>query len=97
MTHATKETRRAKARPLALTVAAALLAMSPVRPAHAAAKAPDVDPSRYVLGNIVYPPGVKPAPGTETLQNGEVVKDQPSSSVTIQPKSKTRAKHKSAE
>jgi hypothetical protein len=96
MTNTTEEMRHAKARPFALTITA-LLTLSCAQQAQAAAKAPDVDPTRYSIGNIVYPPGVKPAAGTETLQNGEVVKDQPSSSVTIQPKSKTKAKHKKAE
>jgi hypothetical protein len=96
MTHAKEEMRYAKTRSFALTLAA-LLVLSCAQQAHAAAKAPDIDPSRYSIGNILYPPGAKPAAGTETLQNGEVVKDQPSSSVTIQPKSRTKAEHKKAE
>jgi len=97
MTPRTEKAKRPKTRVLAPGTLAALLTISFLHQAHAAAKAPDVDPSRYSIGNIVYPPGVKPTPGTETLQNGEVVKDQTSSSVTIQSKSKVRAKHKSAE
>jgi hypothetical protein len=85
----------------ALTLAAftAVLTLSFVGQSFAAAMAPDVDPSRYRIGNIFYPPGVKPAPGTETFQNGQIVTNgtAPHAAVTIQPKPKVRAKHKHAE
>jgi hypothetical protein len=64
----------------------------------AAAMAPDVDPTRYRIGNIFYPPGVKPAPGTETFQNGVIVKDKTPvpHAVTIQPKAKLATKKKNS-
>jgi hypothetical protein len=80
-----------------MTALATAISMLLVHQSFAAAKAPDVDPSRYSIGNIVFPPGAKPAAGTETFQNGEVVKDKPSTAITIQPKAKHKAKHKSAE
>ncbi len=80
-----------------LALLAAVLSALTAQHSFAAAKAPDVDPSRYSIGNIVYPLGAKPAPGTETLQNGKVVTDKTSTAITIQPKAKSKAKHKSAQ
>ena len=97
MTHATEQMRHGARRQLSLAAVAVLLAVTFAAQAHAAAQAPDVDPSRYSVGNIVYPPGVKPAAGTETLQNGEVVKTPPSTAITIESKAKRKAKHKSAQ
>jgi hypothetical protein len=58
-----------------------------------------VDPARSILGDIVYPSGVKPAPNTETLQNGEVVKatDSSASGAIPKTKSKTKTRHKSSQ
>ena len=85
-----------RTRALALGSFAVMLALSLAQQSFASAKAPDVDPSRYSIGNIVYPPGVKPAPGTETFQNGKVVTNgsAPHAAITIQPKAKHKAKPK---
>jgi hypothetical protein len=59
----TAETPRSPmARALTLGIFAALLTIASAREAFAAARAPDVDPLRERVGQIVYPRGVHPVP-----------------------------------
>ncbi len=81
-------THRPMAKALTLAAFALLLIMSFVSQSHAAALAPQVDPTRYRVGNMVYPPGVKPSEFNEDQKKGKSAKGKKSRAITIQPKPK---------
>ena len=81
--------RRPMARALTLCAFAVLLLISFAQQSFAAAPAADVAPSRYRVGNVVYPPGVHPpgavkGPMKQKSAKGKGVK---SHAATTQPKS----------
>jgi hypothetical protein len=77
---------RPMARALTLTAFALLITMSFVPQSFAAAKAPDIDPSRYRDGNMVYPPGKKPSEADIKRKKEEAAEAKKSKAITIQPK-----------
>jgi hypothetical protein len=55
-----------------LGIAAVLLSMFSAQLASATAAAPDVDPSRYHSGNIVYPAGATPPASDTSATQGPI-------------------------
>jgi hypothetical protein len=89
--------RRPMAKALTLAALALLFTMSFVPQSFAAAKAPDIDPSRYSVGNMVYPPGVKPPEADKAQTKGKSAKGKKSRAIAIQPKPKDTRTDKSNE
>jgi len=80
--------RRPIAMALTLAAFAFLFTLSSVPQSYAAALTPQVDPSRYIVGNMVYPPGVKPPEADKDQKKGKSAKGKKSRAITIQPKPK---------
>lgn len=78
---------------LALAVLLGFVAFS--QQAFAAAKASDIDPSRFTIGNVVYPPGHKPSKEEITDIEARSGKGKKSTAVTIAPKGKPKHAAKS--
>ena len=80
-----------------IALAALLFSLAFAQQSYAAAPASDVDPSRFKIGNVVYPPGKKPTAADLANIKARSLTGKKSTAVTIAPKGKPTppAKHKS--
>jgi len=74
----------------ALALAALLIAVTFSQQALAAAKAPDIDPKRSKIDNMVYPPGHKPTKAEIAAIKARSETGKKSTAVTIAPKGKPK-------
>ena len=77
-----------------LVLAAFLVSITFGQQALAAAKASDIDPSRFKIGNVVYPPGHKPSEEERAAIEARSGKGK-SKAVTISPTGKPKHPAKS--